>query len=396
MKLNKITLSLAALAATIALVSIYFSRQSSEPTQLAETISGPRPETSAATRFDLQTSAGALTEQEQALLAELQQDFGPDELKRVFNPLTFDEWQQASYGDGAFDHLASASRDFDRYWAEFVDSLDLSPEDAQRVRDIWTESTARKTELGAMSADGSHDGSDIGAAIAEVNNQLLSRLSEILSPEQMTTFLDHEEQLILDTLAFAEAYREELLDSGYSGLIRAAGDDDLLSVQTYLASGADPNRLTTDGRSAVYEAATSSDPEILRVLIDAGADVNQTALDGWSPLMEAVIFGSTDAVRMLADAGANPNHRLDPGNPLSVPLTSAAHNGHTEIVRILLNAGADVTGTVGEFALQNAIKFGDNEMEQMLIEAGANADARRVEDSRILISLGRRLGLVND
>lgn len=396
MKLDKTTLSLAALAATIALVAVYFPRQSSEPTHFAERISEPRPATSAATRFDLRTSEGALTEQEQALLAELQQDFGPDELERVFNPFTFDERQQASYGDGTVDQLARASRNFDRDWAEFVDSLGLNPEDAQRVRDIWTESTARKTELGAMGADGSHDGSDIGAAIAEVDNRLLSRLSEILSPEQVAAFLDHEEQLILDTLAFAEAHKEELLDSGYSGLISAASDNDLPSVQAYLASGADPNRLTTDGRSAVFEAATSSDPEILRVLIEAGADVNQTTLNGWNPLMEAVTVGGTDAVRMLADAGANPNHRLDPSNPLSVPLTFAAHNGHTEIVRILLNADADVTGPIGEFALQNAIRFGDNEMEQMLIEAGANADAGRVADSRILISLGRRLGLVND
>ncbi len=396
MKLDKTTLSLAALAATIALVAVYFPRQSSEPTQLAERTSEPRPATSAATRFDFGTSESALTEQEQALLAGLQRDLSPDELERVFNPLTFDERQQASYGDGTFDNLARANRNFDRNWTEFVDSLGLSPEDTQRVRDIWTELTARKTELGAMGTDGSHEGNNIGAAIAEVDNQLLSRLSEILSPEQMAAFLDHEEQLVLDTLAFAEAYQEELLDTGYSGLISAAGENDLPSVQAYLASGADPNRLTTDGRSAVYEAATSSDPEILRVLIEAGADVNQTALNGWSPLMEAVTVGSTDAARMLADAGANPNHRLDPSNPLSVPLMFAAQNGHAEIVRILLNAGADVTGTVGELALQNAIRFGDNEMEQMLIEAGANANARRVADSRILINLGRRLGLVND
>lgn len=396
MKLNKTTLSLTALVATIALVAIYFPRQSSESTQLTETISEPRLATSAATRFDLQTSTGALTEQERALLAELQQDFDSEELERAFNPLTFDERQQASYGDGAFDHLARASRNFDRYWTEFVNSLDLSPEDTQRVRDIWTESTTRKTELGAMGADGSHDGSDIGAAIAEVNNQLSSRLSEILSSEQMTAFFDHEEQLILDTLAFAEAYQEELLDSGYYGLISAAGDDDLPSVQAYLASGADPNRLTTDGRSAVYEAVLGGNQEILQALIDAGADVNQTTIEGRSALKEAALFGNTDAVRILVDAGANPNHRRDPSNPLSVPLTSATRKGHTEIVRILLNAGTDVTGTVGEFALQNAIEFGDNEMEQMLIEAGANTNARRVTDSRILISLGRRLGLVND
>ena len=396
MNLDKTTISLATLAAIAALAIAIFPRESSKPTDLAETIGDSRPVTSVATRYDLQISTGALTEQEQVLLAELQQNFAPEELERIFNPLTYDERQQASYGDGAFDHLANANRKFDWYWSDFVDGLSLSPEDAQRVRDIWIESSARSTELGAMFFDGSHEESDILTTMEEDADQLLARLSEILSPEQMTAFFEHQDKLITDTLEFAEAYQEELVNKGHSGLIGAAADNDLPSVQAYLASEADPNRLTTDGRSAVYEAATSSNPEILRVLIDAGADVNPTGLDGWSPLMEAALVGNTDAVRMLVDAGANPNHRRDPENSLSVALTSAARNGHTEIVRILLDAGADTAGIVGETALRSAIEFGDHEMEQMLIEAGANANAPRVAESRVLINLGRRLGLVDD
>ncbi len=397
MKLDKISISLAALAATIALVAIYFPRQSSEPTQLAETVSDSRPATSAATRYDLQTYTGTLTEQEQTLLAELQQDFSPEELHRVFNPLTFDERQQASYGDGTFDHLANASRIFDQDWSDFVEGLGLSAEDAQRVRDIWIEMTARNTELGAILAlEGPREDDSIADAFAEVDNLLLSSLAEILSPEQLTAFFEHEEQLITDTVAFAEAGMEELLDTGYSGVISAASDNDLPSVQAYLASGADPNRLTTDGRSAIHEAVISGNSEVLRALINAGADVNQTTPEGRSVLKDAALYGNTNIVQMLVDAGANPNHQDDPENRFTVPLTTAARNGHTEIVRILLDAGADTTGIVGETALRNAIEFGDHEMEQMLIEAGVNANAPRVTESRVFINLGRRLGLVND
>lgn len=92
MTLDKKTMSLAALATTIALVAVYFPRQSSELAQLAETASDSRPVTSAATRFDLRTFTVALTEQERALLAELQQDFNPEELERVFNPQTSKKW----------------------------------------------------------------------------------------------------------------------------------------------------------------------------------------------------------------------------------------------------------------------------------------------------------------
>jgi len=50
------------------------------------------------------------------------------------------------------------------------------------------------------------------------------------------------------------------------------------------------------------------------------------------------------------------------------------HRYHLRI-QILLEAGADATGVVGEFALERAIEFGDHEMEQMLIDAGAETGA---------------------
>ncbi len=212
----------------------------------------------------------------------------------------------------------------------------------------------------------------------------------------MTAFLDHEERLQTDFLARNEALREELVDSGYSGLILAAMENDLPTVQAYLASGADPNRFTSDGLSALRRAAINNNPEMLRALINAGADVNLTIPGGRNAMMDAVTFGSTDAARVLVEYGADPNFRDDPDNPFSGMLSAAARNGDTEIVRLLLDAGADATGIVGEFALVNAIEFGDREMEQMLIDAGANADTTQVNERRSLFDLGRRLGLIDD
>ena len=399
MKLDKAN-SLLVLAAIAALVTAFLQRESFEPAATTGTVGDLPPVTSEGVRPDYRTSTGAMLEQEQVLLAELQQDFTPEELAGVFNPPTLEELLQPA-DSGASDHFATAGFQYDRGWAEFVDSLDLGPEDARLVRDIWIESRARHHELAAalgraLSGDGLHeDVSTLADAQTEVENRLVSRLSQILSPEQMTAYFDHEEQLLMDNLAFLEAYQEEMIDKGHSGLISAADDNDLPTVQAYLASGADPNRLTADGEGAIHEAARNNNTKILQALIDAGADVNLAEPGSRSALMKAALFGSTDAVRMLVEAGAEVEYLPDPGRPLSNALSDAAVNGHTEIVRVLLDAGADATGSVGEFALVNAIEFGDHEMERMLLEAGAPDRGSMVDRSRIFRNLGRRLGLVD-
>ncbi len=337
-----------------------------------------------------------LTIQENAQFAELQQRYSFEELNHVFNPPTSDEREQALLENPLtpYDH---ANFQFDGEWSEFVDSLNLSPEVARLVRDIWVESEARFIELGIAAGNGTLETGIAAKAQEEVNNRLYSRLYEILSPEQLTAFLDHEERLQTDFLASSEALQEELIDMGYSGLILAAIKNDLPTTQAYLASGINPNRFTSDGLSALRQAAINNNPEMLRALINAGADVNLAKMPGnISAMWDAVNYGNTDAARLLIEYGADPNHRTNPDNPLSALLSSAARNGHTEMVRLLLNAGADASGIAGESALVNAIEFSDREMEQMLIDAGANAQAPQVTERRDLFNLGRRLGLVDD
>lgn len=393
MKLNK-TISLTALTAIAAVAAVFSLREPTEPAMNAGPVSNPETAATETDRTSYPVSQNTLTEQEQAQFVELQQEYSMEELKRVFNPQTSEEREQARLRTTLtpFDHANFA---YDSEWAGFVDSLGLSPEDTRLVRDIWTDSKARFIELGAAMGDGSLESGTAGEAQREVENRLYSRLSEVLSPEQMQAYFDHDEKNMMDARALSQTQTEELLDTGYSGIVVAAGNNDLRSVQAYLASGADPNRLTTDGRSAIHEAATDNNLEILRALIDAGANVNLTMPGERSALMYAAMSGSTDAAQVLVEAGADPNYaRSD--NPFSSALNSAARNGHTEIVRILLEAGADVTGPAGGEALINAIEFANDEMEQMLIEANADADAPRVAERRSFFDLGRRLGLVDD
>jgi len=101
------------------LVAVFSPRESSEPAGLAEqSASDSRLAIDATVRPGDQTSTGALTEPERTLLAELRENFGSEELERVFNRPTFEERQQAT--SGAVDYLAMASGQYDRR-AEFVD-----------------------------------------------------------------------------------------------------------------------------------------------------------------------------------------------------------------------------------------------------------------------------------
>ncbi len=402
MKLDNTNLKaklLATLPVIVLIAAAVLMREGFEPARNADSIGNreiPAPETT-----DLRNSPLApqntLTVEENVQLVELQQRYSFDELKDYFNPPTYDE-RESTFSEILLNPYDNANFQFDLDWAEFIYNLDLSSEDIRLVRDVWVESRARFFELAIAGGNGTLDETvtSLGEAQEEVNNRLYSRLREILSPEQMTAFLDHEKRLRTEKLADLYVFQEELVDMGYSNLISAAQENDLPTVQAYLASGADPNRLTSDGGSALRQAASNNNPEMVRALINAGADVNLTMPGNHSAMTDAVMYGSTDAARVLLEHGADPNYRTDPENPFSGMLTNAARNGHTEMVRLLLDAGADATGVVGEFALEDAIEFDDREMERMLIDAGANANAPRVNERRSLFDLGRRPGLIDD
>lgn len=120
--------------------------------------------------------------------------------------------------------------------------------------------------------------------------------------------------------------------------------------------------------------------ELARVgqMLEAGIhpDVQNSQPDG-TALMHAAEAGQLAVVEALLAAGARPDKRDFLG---STALVSASARGHVDVVRTLLAAGADTEVTVsalgGRTPLMWALGNGDAAMAQVLLDGGANVNAR--------------------
>jgi ankyrin repeat protein len=146
--------------------------------------------------------------------------------------------------------------------------------------------------------------------------------------------------------------------------------------------------LRRDGELSVYEAAAFGRLERLRALIEK--DPSQaTALsgDGFTALHLAIFGGQEEAARLLLEHGADPNV-LSANEVVRVPpLGTAAFVRSVPLARLLLDKGAEVNGRGegGFTALHSAVQNGDTELEQLLLERGADPslatdDGRRPAD----------------
>lgn len=139
----------------------------------------------------------------------------------------------------------------------------------------------------------------------------------------------------------------------------ACGTGDLLGATPLwvAAFGANTSFGQVFGEFAVLNRSNSS-PEIIEALLDAGADLSLTTVDGTTPLMAAAGLGAAT---------------YTPREPRG--LRSAAGE---EAVKVLLAAGADINQVnEADFtALHGAAFRGLNEIVQILVDAGADIDAR--------------------
>ena len=126
----------------------------------------------------------------------------------------------------------------------------------------------------------------------------------------------------------------------------------------------------------VFSAAFGKDSEVKRFL-KLGVDVNATNRGGFTPLMAAVCQGRTSTVKLLLDAGAAVDFRST--NTWDVvsgktALMEAALFGEIEIGELLLKAGADVNAkdSMGYTPLITAANRGKPETIKMLLRYGAD------------------------
>ena len=126
---------------------------------------------------------------------------------------------------------------------------------------------------------------------------------------------------------------------------QAAARNDPVTIENYLAAGANPNAISENhGHTPLYNACITGSVESAKSLLTGGANPNlvfsyRSPVDGrLEKDIVALIFARTaELAELLVAAGANVNATDANG---TTPLMRAAFKGSVELVRVLLKAGA--------------------------------------------------------
>jgi ankyrin repeat protein len=161
---------------------------------------------------------------------------------------------------------------------------------------------------------------------------------------------------------------------GRSALSHAASTGSTNLVKILLGAGADINAELAEHGTALIAASSRGNRNMVELLLAAGANINAESMNRGTALSAAVLVQSEDVVKSLLGAGADVNAEAgDDGTALIV----AARRAGPSVVKLLLTAGADVNTEAGLYgtALITAIVANSMGNFQLLLEHGANVNA---------------------
>ena len=157
--------------------------------------------------------------------------------------------------------------------------------------------------------------------------------------------------------------------------------EDPAVCQVLIDAGADIETKDEDERSPLLRASISSKSAVVKMLVEAGAGVCVTDHNGDTCLMLAAVFGHIETVRYLVGLkDVDVNHAENNGNAV---LHWTVLKGHVDVVQVLIDAGADIEARnkddeQGRSPLLLASVEGHLDIVKMLVEAGAGV---RVTDN---------------
>jgi ankyrin repeat protein len=180
-----------------------------------------------------------------------------------------------------------------------------------------------------------------------------------------------------------------------TALTYATGNGYSEIVELLLSKGAHPDiPVLGTGQTALHLSVLRGDLNTTKLLVRAGAPVDARQADGQSPLHMACQAGNSELARFLIDSGANVNLRSQNG---MTPLMCAAVSVDPSTTSLLLDRGADIGGPSGLTALHIAAGNGNIPVATILLQHGAQINARDAAGYTPLIAAvkGRHEGMVH-
>jgi len=132
--------------------------------------------------------------------------------------------------------------------------------------------------------------------------------------------------------------------------------------------------ISTSQRYMKGEVPLSLDREIRSLL--QGIEFN--SLEGDTPLLKAVRNSNISSARQIIQRGANINEPGGVSDWEKTALIEASIRGDINMVKMLIDAGADLNAqdSYGDTALMACAGFGQADIANLLVKAGANVDAK--------------------
>ena len=249
---------------------------------------------------------------------------------------------------------------------------------------------------------------DKGAPVDPANHPKLRDI-RVRSPLQMA--VEKRDYEMAELLLDRGADINNVLPAGLTALMESLlpapkTKIDKTIVELLLNKGADPHIISNDGISALHLAALSLEPDIINLFVKRKANLNLRSVSGITPFMslldsrmflgtycddllvkkmvaKIVPFGIRSA-RIMVNAGVDLSARDNSGNTV---LHIAASNPHSTYVEFLLknfSMDVNVTNYAETTALMTASASGVPRSIALLLEHGANIDARNKTGSTSL------------
>ncbi|MGD8569498.1 MAG: ankyrin repeat domain-containing protein [Gammaproteobacteria bacterium] len=169
----------------------------------------------------------------------------------------------------------------------------------------------------------------------------------------------------------------------YTALMNAARNGDSEAVSRMLDLGANINEKTTKGKTALMLAAAGGYTDTVKLLVERGADVKTRDNYDTTALIAAATSGHPDAAVILLKHGADPTFKDTSGGSA---LSNATFFGHTETVIAMLDNMPELPPDVGNELLMLAAGLGHQQIATALLKKGVSPNATGIKQRSALMA----------